>query len=134
MFGIFKMRQSYLRIVRGASIIGILMRFFIIDWMSNHRLFIGMIPKKYKRDKQVIPQPERLRKVIEELGPTFIKFGQILADRPDIISEKLRVELKKLQSEAKPFDDELALNLIEDELGGTANQFFAEIEPKVFAS
>src|SRR5688572_873234 len=127
MFGIFKVHQSYLRIVRGVSIIGILLRFFIIDWMSDRRMFIGLIPKKFKRDGQVIPQPERLRKVIEELGPTFIKFGQILADRPDIISEKLRVELKKLQSTAKPFDNELALNLIEDELEGPVSHFFSEI-------
>lgn len=134
MFGIFKVHQSYQRIVRGISIIGILLRFFIIDWMSNHRFLLGLIPAKFKRDNQVVPQPERLRKVIEELGPTFIKFGQILADRPDIISEKLRVELKKLQSRAKPFDNDLAFQLIEDELGGPVSHFFEEIEPNCFAS
>lgn len=50
---------------------------------------------------------------IEELGPTFVKFGQILADRPDMVSERFRVELKKLQSRAEPFDNNTALGLIE---------------------
>jgi len=134
MFGILKVRQSYLRIVRGIAIVGILLRFYIIDWLGDRRFLVGLVPAKFKRDGQIVPQPERLRKVIEELGPTFIKFGQILADRPDIISENLRVELKKLQSTAKPFDNETALGLIEDELGGPTSNFFKEIEPECFAS
>ena len=55
--------------------------------------------------------------LIEDLGPTFVKFGQILADRPDVLSERIRSELKKLQSQVVPFDNNTAINLIENELG-----------------
>jgi len=133
MFGIFKVHFYYLRIVRGIFIMGTMMKYFIINWLSEHRLK-GLIPAKYKRYGQVIPQPERLRKEIEKLGPTFVKFGQILADRPDIVSEQLREELKKLQCSAEPCDDEVAIELIEKELGGPITSFFDEFEPKCFAS
>ena len=72
--------------------------------------------------------PERLRLVIEKLGPTFVKFGQILADRPDIISESLRIELKKLQSNVEPIDHELAVRLIEEQLDGPLDKYFASID------
>lgn len=77
---------------------------------------------------------ERLRHLIEDLGPTFIKFGQILADRPDLISESLRIELKKLQSSARPFDDDLALGLIEAELGDSVANILDEFDTKHIAS
>ncbi len=72
--------------------------------------------------------PERLRLVIEELGPTFVKFGQILADRPDVVSEKLRVELKKLQSDVEPIDHDSAIRLIENEIGNPIGKYFIDID------
>jgi len=72
--------------------------------------------------------------VIEELGPTFIKFGQILADRPDVVSEKLRLELKKLQGKAEPIDDSIAQRLIETELGGPVENTFSEFNRTCIAS
>ena len=53
---------------------------------------------------------------VEELGPTFIKFGQILADRIDIVPDELREELSKLQDEADPMPDDVAIREIEKEL------------------
>ena len=44
------------------------------------------LTKKFSRDK--VPPPERLRETFERLGPTFIKFGQIMAERPDIVPQK----------------------------------------------
>ena len=67
---------------------------------------------------------ERLKMALEKLGPTFVKFGQILADRPDIISEKLRMELKKLQTSAKPFDHDIAISRIETELSAPIAHIF----------
>jgi ubiquinone biosynthesis protein len=72
--------------------------------------------------------------IVEDLGPTFIKFGQILADRPDLVSENLRIELKKLQSSARPFDDEEAISIIETELGNDVDNVFSYIDRKHIAS
>lgn len=96
--------------------------------MSRRRYLRTFISKKYKRNGSVLSMPERLKLVIEDLGPTFIKFGQILADRPDIVSERLRIELKKLQSDAEPIDHDLALRLIEEELGAPTDKYFKEID------
>lgn len=128
MFKIFRIRLYYLRLLRGIYIAYTLVGFFLINWMSTRRLMRGFIPRKYKLNGSVRSMPERLRIVIEELGPTFIKFGQILADRPDIISEKLRNELKKLQSQTEPIDHDLAIRLIEEELGGPLDKYFIDID------
>ncbi len=134
MFKIFRIRLYYLSIVRGFDILGILVKYFIVEWMSERRFFMRFIPKQYKRDGLVQSDPERLRTVIEELGPTFVKFGQILADRPDIISDKLRQELKKLQTRVEEFDHDTAIREIEEELGGSIHQFFNNFEPKCIGS
>jgi ubiquinone biosynthesis protein len=72
--------------------------------------------------------------IIEDLGPTYIKFGQILADRPDLASERLREELKKLQASARPFDDNIAHNIIEQELGDPIKNVFSQLDSKHMAS
>src|SRR6201996_4141164 len=61
--------------------------------------------------------PVRVRLALEELGPTFIKFGQVLSSRRDLISDELYFELCKLQDHVPPFDGELAQKIVEDELG-----------------
>lgn len=123
-FKLFRIRQYFARFFRAIDILLILLGFFIINWMSSRRYLFRFVPKKYKYNGTIKTHPERLRTVIEELGPTFIKFGQILADRPDIVSEKLREELKKLQSTVEPFDHDRAIAMIEEELGGNINKFF----------
>jgi ubiquinone biosynthesis protein len=102
--------------------------------MSKHKLLRTFISKRYKKDGIIHPREERIRMILEELGPTFIKFGQILADRPDMISEKLRLELKKLQSNAEPFSNKIAHQLIENELGGPVEKFFQSISADCIAS
>ena len=83
--------------------------------MISHTFLGRRIRKRrIRQHKPVYTTQERLRLTIEDLGPTYIKFGQILADRPDILSERFRKELKKLQTNALPFDDHLAIRLIED--------------------
>jgi ubiquinone biosynthesis protein len=124
MFKIFHIRLSYRRISRGISILYTLLGFFIVNWMALRPFLFAFVPKRYKRNGTILSMPERLRIVIENLGPTFVKFGQILADRPDIVSEKLRVELKKLQSMAEPIDHDLAMQLIEQELGSPIDKYF----------
>lgn len=81
------------------------------------------------REKQ--PSPERLRETIEELGTTFIKFGQILAQRPDIIPQKYTEELQKLEDSAPEFSYQTAEQIIEEEIG---TEQFQNIEKEPLAA
>lgn len=86
------------------------------------------------KGKKLTTRPQRVRMIIEDLGPTFVKFGQILADRPDLASEQLRDELKKLQASARPFENDVAFRIIEEELGDPIKKVFAHLDPKPIAS
>jgi ubiquinone biosynthesis protein len=76
----------------------------------------------------------RVRLVFEELGPTFIKLGQILSTRPDIVPPEIIVELEKLQDEAPPVEWEVAKTCLEQELGGPLHNFYQFVESVPLAS
>jgi ubiquinone biosynthesis protein len=71
---------------------------------------------------------ERLRKACEQLGPTFVKLGQIMSTRTDIIPADISEELKKLQDNVPAFSFEEARNVIEGELGDKIENIYAEFE------
>jgi len=70
-----------------------------------------------------------LREMLEELGPTFIKFGQLLSTRPDIVPPDIIAELVKLQDQVPPFDFGIVRSVIEEDLGLTLERLFVEFEP-----
>ena len=76
----------------------------------------------------------RFRETLAELGPTFIKLGQILSSRPDILPQDFIAELTHLQDRAAPMPVELVFGLIEKSLGKPAHQLFASIDPEPLAS
>src|SRR5438067_2907145 len=76
----------------------------------------------------------RFRETLAELGPTFIKLGQILSSRPDILPKGFIDELSHLQDRAAPMPVELVFQLIEKGLGKPAHQLFASIDPEPLAS
>ncbi len=71
----------------------------------------------------------RLRRTLDDLGPTFVKFGQLLSTRSDVIPEGVLGELQKLQNTAAPIPLERAQEVIEDELGVPIGKLFAEFDP-----
>jgi ubiquinone biosynthesis protein len=71
----------------------------------------------------------RLRLILDELGPTFVKFGQLLSTRSDIIPEGILSELQKLQDTVAPIPLEVAQAVIERELGVPVGKLFAEFDP-----
>ncbi len=74
------------------------------------------------------PRGERLRAMLDELGPTFVKFGQLLSTRPDIVPPDIVFELKGLQDKVRSFPTEEARDVIEDELELSLEQLFLEFE------
>jgi len=119
---------------RAREIASIVVKYGLSEWVSNSGFGKFFVSKKRLARIERFNQWERIRMALEELGPTFIKFGQILADRPDIIPEELREELKKLQDEAQPMADELAIKEIEKELGRPIGEIFREFDKNRLAS
>ena len=72
--------------------------------------------------------PEKLRLIIEDLGPTFVKIGQIMSTRQDMFSERYCVELKKLRSNVNPLPFEVISKVIEEEYACDINDIFTHIE------
>lgn len=69
---------------------------------------------------------ERIRLVLQELGPTFVKLGQIASTRPDLLPEEIIHELEKLQDQVSPFSFEEVRNIVQKELGADLNQIFRQ--------
>ncbi len=72
--------------------------------------------------------PERLRHAFEELGPSFIKLAQVLASRPDLITQPYADEFKKLQDEVPPFPFQEVVRTIREDLGASPEDIFDSIE------
>ncbi|WP_457600638.1 ABC1 kinase family protein [Hydrogenivirga sp.] len=88
----------------------------------------------HPKRKERYSAPEHLRMAFEELGPTFIKLGQILSTRPDLIPENYLEELSKLQDRIPPCPTERILEVLERELGRPVDQLFLEFSPEPLAS
>jgi ubiquinone biosynthesis protein len=76
----------------------------------------------------------RLREMLDELGPTFVKFGQLLSTRPDIVPPDVVAELRKLQDDVRPFSFAEARAVIESELGLEVERLFLEFEETPIAA
>ncbi|XP_074574735.1 protein ACTIVITY OF BC1 COMPLEX KINASE 1, chloroplastic [Curcuma longa] len=87
------------------------------------------------RDEEVVPYRARqLRNLLCDLGPSFIKAGQVLANRPDIIREDYMNELCILQDDVPPFPNQVAFAIIEEELGQPLEQVFSKISSQTIAA
>ncbi len=86
----------------------------------------------FRKNKQ--PPAVALRKTLEELGPIFIKFGQALSTRPDILSEEMMLELERLQDNVPPFKASEALTILDKAFGQSAFEVFAKFDENALAS
>src|ERR1041384_3932445 len=91
--------------------------------------FAGRKPRNY-----ALPRGERLRLALEDLGPVFVKLGQALSTRPDLIPEDIAVELAKLQDQVPPFPGEQAKAIVERSLGRRVEKIFDACDPVPIAS
>lgn len=80
------------------------------------------------------PRGERLRRALETLGPIFVKFGQVLSTRRDLLPPDIADELAKLQDQVPPFPSEAAVAEIERSLGKRVGELFWSFEREPVAS
>lgn len=127
-------RQAIARYCRSRPWL-VLWRAVKIAWLFGNFLFRLQIDNWTNRVKN--NQPKRateIRQILTKLGPTFIKVGQALSTRPDLIRKDYLNELIKLQDQLPPFDNKTAFNIIETQLGKTVSQTYREISPNPIAA
>lgn len=93
-----------------------------------------LLPWHWLARKSQIPRGERLRQALEELGPLFIKFGQILSTRRDLLPDDIAIELARLQDHVHPFPSRIAREIIEKSLGDSIENLFIDFEEQQLAS
>ena len=104
--------------------------------LNEHAIGRGIIKTRMLRRFTEPPESRavRLRKVLEELGPTFIKLGQTLSVRPDLVPLDLCYELSKLQDRVPPFGYEDVKKQIKESFGSYPEKIFASFDPVPFAA
>jgi ubiquinone biosynthesis protein len=95
---------------------------------------LQLISKKRTPREEPLTRPQRVRLALEELGPTYIKLGQVLSTRPDLIPVEFIAELSKLQDNVPPFPFSEAETIIQRELGAPSCEVYDHIEIQPAAS
>ena len=113
------------------------LRKYEVEYLIEQSSFLKRLP--FRKRKEEEPDLDdtfemRIRLSFEELGATFIKLGQLLSTRPDLVGQELAYELTKLQDDAPPIPFETVKEIIESELDDDMENLFAEFEEKPIGS
>jgi ubiquinone biosynthesis protein len=132
--------RTYHHIQRYRQILTILFKYGFEDLIDTLKieqyLEIGfqMISRKRREKIETLSRAERVRMTLEELGPTFVKMGQILSTRPDLLPLEFLQQLSRLQDDVPAFPFELVKESVEKELGASVGSLFQEFEEIPLAS
>jgi ubiquinone biosynthesis protein len=104
-------------------------------WFDTHRL-TDLFPRRTRleEDDQPSQRGQHLREMLDELGPTFVKFGQLLSTRPDVLPPDIIAELRGLQDDVRPFPFADVEKVIHEDLGLSIDQLFVEFEDRPIAA
>ena len=128
--------KTYRHINRYKQIVGILLKYGLDDLREKVYLK-NIIPGGTKEERKAIgtlSRPKRMRMALEELGPTFIKLGQLLSTRPDLIPLEYVQELSELQDNVSPFPINEVNTIIKDEFGRIPEDIFEHFDVKPIAA
>jgi ubiquinone biosynthesis protein len=131
----FSAVRTYRRLKRYRQVTFTLARYGFGD-IADRIGFSSLLKRRLKGKAKpaVSPTPQRIRTALVELGPTFVKFGQLLSTRPDILPERYIRELEKLQDEVPPFPFEEVRAIVGEELKSNLEDLFQDFEQTPFAS
>lgn len=140
--GIIKMARTYRSLGRLSHILATLARHGFGEWVDRLNLGhyvpgvkkIHDLPEEGPRLSREEALARRVRLSMEELGPTFVKLGQMLSQRPDLLPPVFIKELSHLREHVQPFPFEEVRRIVEQELGGKLEEVFKEFEPQPIAS
>ncbi len=134
------LERPYRHAQRYRQILKVLFKYGFADLVESLGLetFLEISLKKLAGDRKEridsLTRAQRVRLTLEELGPTFIKFGQILSTRSDLLPAEFVLELEKLQDEVPPFSFEEVRKIIEEELENPLDRIFPEFDERPIAS
>ncbi|MBS0210027.1 MAG: AarF/ABC1/UbiB kinase family protein [Planctomycetes bacterium] len=128
--------QIYRHLARWREILAVLSKYGLADWISRWDLEFA---KEFLKDRLGDPIARhsaemRIRLALNELGPTFIKLGQVLSTRPDLVGVRLAEELQQLQNQTMADPPAMARATIERELGAPIEELFLRFEEAPLAS
>jgi ubiquinone biosynthesis protein len=132
--------KTYRHVNRYRQLITILMKYGFQDIVEqlNLRYYVelgkSVLLQRPAEHSAQIPRAVRVRLILEEMGTTFIKFGQIMSTRPDLMPQEFIDELKKLQDAVPPFPTPEAIALIESELAAPVKDLFTHFDDTPIAS
>lgn len=133
-------RKNFKSISRYNQILKVLLKYgfedlvYYLDERKRYKFIQKLIPKSSKKHALLYSKWAKMRLVCEELGPSFVKFGQILSNRPDLVPLELTFELEKLQDHVPPMSEKATKQVVETELKNKVENLFAWFEPTPFAS
>jgi ubiquinone biosynthesis protein len=125
------------RLFRGIFIVWTVLRFGLDELVlsSFQRPWIRLLTRIVSVGRNLkAPRGERLREALEGLGPIFVKFGQVMSTRRDLLPPDIADELARLQDRVPPFDSAIAVAIIEKSFGRPLDRIFASFEHTPIAS
>src|SRR5262245_51607339 len=132
--------RTYRHVNRYRQILTVLFKYGfgeLVDRLRiGHYLEIGLqlISRKPREQVESLTTAERVRLALEELGPTFIKLGQVISTRPDLVPVEFADELAKLREHVPPFPFEQVRQIVETELGGPLEQVYERFDEQSLAA
>ncbi len=132
--------RTYRHLNRYRQILAVLFKYGFGDLLEmlkiDQYIEVGlqMISRKLANRVERLNRPQRLRMAFEELGPTYVKLGQILSTRPDLVSMEYIEELSKLQDKIPAFAFEQVRKVVDTEFGMSPEDLFDSLEEEPFAS
>lgn len=123
-------------LARAAEVAGVLVKYGLAAWLTEVNWQPAHDAIKSYNGEAISHHPfeARVRLALTDLGTTFIKLGQMLSTRPDIVGQPLAAELSKLQRHVPPDPPEVVIKMVEDELGRPISECFASFNPVAIAS
>ena len=125
------------RLFRGVFIVWTVLRFGLDELVLSgfEKPWIKLIRRTVSMGRNLrAPRGERLREALESLGPIFVKFGQVMSTRRDLLPPDIADELTRLQDRVPPFDSALAVAMIEKSFGRPLDKIFASFDHTPIAS
>jgi len=126
----------YRNVRRGTEIVAVLSKYGLADWLAKTNIDFVKDRLSSRAGDSIarLTREARIRLTLTELGPTFIKLGQLLSTRPDVVGRELADELKQLQAATPADPPEIVRKIVELELGQPIDEVFSEFELEPIAS
>lgn len=123
-----------IRLRRLLAIYHVIGRYRLDLLLSQRPVWLRLLLLPYCLCSPSLERGERLRQALQSLGPIFVKFGQLLSTRPDMVPSDICAQLRELQDNVEPFSNDQFAALVEQQLGAPIEELFADFERTPLAS